>query len=330
MGMSRRVEAATRALGVVVQLSLLLAAVMAAAAESPGKAVLNGFALERSSVPKESILPGGPARDAIRSVDAPVFATASEATRWVRPDTPVIGVEAGGEAHAYPVHVMEYHQIVNDRIGGLEVVVTYDPLTDTSIAYRSRAGDRVLTFGVSGLIHRSNFLLYDRQTESLWSQFTGEALCGELMGRHLDRLVTRVTPFQRWMERHPESTVMALPEPKRIDYRHSSYAAYWISEKVPFPLRNVDERFHPKELVLGFEIGGKSRVYLGSIMTRAGARIVDEFAGQRLRIAYDGETGTFDWQAPESVTVTHAYWFAWKEFHPDSEIWQEPAASSPP
>jgi len=316
----------------LIQLALVFSGIAAAAtdAEKPEATVLNGFVVDRLSVPKASIIAGGPARDAIHSIDAPVFATASQAGRWVRTETPVIGVVVGGEAHAYPVHVMEFHQIVNDRIGDVDVVLTYDPLTDTGIAYRRRVEGRALSFGVSGLIHRSNFLLYDRETESLWSQFLGESLCGELMGRRLDRLVTRVEPWGRWVQRQPTSVVLTPPEPQRFDYRHSSYAGYWISEKVPFPLSHVDDRFHPKELALGVEIGGQSRVYLGSIMTRAGPRIVDDLGGQRIRIAYDGETGTFDWQAPESATVTHAYWFAWKEFHPDTQIWQEPAMPSPP
>jgi hypothetical protein len=96
---------------------------------------------------------------------------------------------------------------------------------------------------------------------------------------------------------------------------------------VPFPVASRDTRFHPKEVVLAVEVEGAERAYLGSILTASGGRIVDEFRGRKIHIAYDGESGTFAWQAPADVRVSDAYWFAWKAFHPDTEIWQSEASS---
>ncbi|MCZ6464282.1 MAG: DUF3179 domain-containing protein [Proteobacteria bacterium] len=283
---------------------------------------LNGFTIERHTVPREKILPGGPQRDGIKSVDEPVFVSAEEAS-WVAPDTPVIGVAIGDQARAYPVHLIEYHQIVNDEIGGTPVAVTYDPLSGTPIAYRRTLDDRVLTFGVSGLIYKANFLLYDRETESLWSQFRGQALSGPLSGRSLTRVPTRQEPMGAWLQRHPKTVVLTRPEPRKIDYRYSPFRAYWVSENVPFPLDDTDARYHPKEVALGIEVGGKARAYLGSILTAAGGRIVDDFEGHRIRVAYDAEASAFLWEAPDDVVVTDAYWFAWKNFYPGTEIWRD-------
>jgi hypothetical protein len=313
-----------RTLRRAVQLAaaLLPLASLALAAEGEGGPELNGFALGGARVPAAEILPGGPKRDGVKSVDAPKFVPAAEA-KWVAEDTLVIGLVAGGEARAYPIHVIEYHQVVNDVIDGQPVVVTYDPLDGMPIAYRRRLGDRVLAFGVSGLIYKANFLLYDRETQSLWSQYLGEAISGPLAGRKLERLRVRQEPMGVWLERQPDTEVLALPRPEAYNYSLSPFTAYWISESTPKGVTVDSAPYHPKEVVLGLEADGKARAYLGSILTAAGGRIVDDFAGHHVRIAYDSETSAFQWGVPADVRVTDAYWFAWKNFHPDTEIWSD-------
>ena len=130
-----------------------------------------------------------------------------------------------------------------------------------------------------------------------------------------------------WVRRFPSTTVLARPEPRRIDYRYSPFATYWVSEKIPFPLPegSIDTRYHPKEVVLGVSLEGSHRAYLGSVLRSVGGRIVDDFRGHRVRVAYDGESSTFSWEAPEVVAVTDAYWFAWKAFHPDTDVWRDVA-----
>jgi len=282
----------------------------------------NGFDLSNAVVDAASILEGGPTRDRIRSVDEPEFAPPQEAT-WVRPVDPVLGMALDGVAHAYPVHLLEYHQVVNDELGGQPVALTYDPLTGVPQGYRRTVEGRELHFGVSGLIHRAQFLLYDRETESLWAQYEGRAVSGPLAGKRLDRIEVRQELMGAWFQRHPNTLVLARPEKKRIDYRHSPYSTYWISEKIPFEVGARDDRYHPKEVVLGVEVDGATRAYLGSILTAEGGRIVDEFHGSKIRIAYDSDSGTFLWEVPDGVRVTDAYWFAWKSFHPDTEIWHD-------
>ena len=282
----------------------------------------NGFDLSNASVPKGKIMAGGPRRDAIRSVDEPEFADPEAARHWVAPDNTVIGLQVGDVSHAYPVHLLEYHQIVNDELAGVPVVVTYDPLTGVPLAHERKVAGRTLVFGVSGLVYQSNFLLYDRETESLWLQWSGQAIAGPMVGKRLARLRVGQQPYTAWLQGHPDSLVLARPMLKQIDYRYSPYSAYWGSEKIPFAVDAVDPTYHPKEVVVGLRADGKSRVYLGSVMRGAGGRVVDDFAGHKVRIAYDTETATFSWQIPEDIEVTEAYWFAWKTFQPDTEVWQ--------
>ena len=115
--------------------------------------------------------------------------------------------------------------------------------------------------------------------------------------------------------------MLERPFPKKIDYRRSPFEHYWVLDTVPHPVSSRDERFHQKAGVLGVSLGGKARAYLGPVLTAAGGRIVDEFQGHKIRIAYDVGTSAFSWEIPEEVEVTDAYWFAWKVLHPDTEVW---------
>lgn len=283
----------------------------------------NGFSLASAIVPAEKIVAGGPPRDGIRSVDEPEFASL-EQTTWAGPHTPVLGVALGDEARAYPAHLLEYHQVVNDRFGDVPVAVTYDPLTGVPRAFRRDIDGRTLRFGVSGLLYNSSFLLYDRETESLWVQFEGRALAGPLAGRTLERVAIRQEALASWLQRHPDSKVLARPEPKRIDYRYSPFELYWVRDEIPYPVEARDRRFHAKELVVGLRSGERTRAYLGSRVTAAGGIVQDSFAGHPVVIEYASEHGVFRWDVPDAVEVTEAYWFAWKAFRPETEVWSPP------
>lgn len=281
-----------------------------------------GFALSKLQVDAAQIQEGGPRRDAIRSVDAPSFVELPEAT-WVARETEVLGVVVGETARAYPVRMLDYHQIVNDVIGDMPIAVTYDPLAGTPLVYSRRVAGKTLTFGVSGLLYNHNFLMYDRETESLWSQFLGRAIAGPLAGQHLERLRVRQETAGAWIARVGETRFMRHPDPEHIHYQISPYTTYWIQDRILFPVQARDERFHAKELVLGVVVDGKPRAYLGSIVTREGGKLDERIAGKRVQVRYSTENGTFDWDVDPGVEVVEAYWLAWKAFHPDTEIWRD-------
>ena len=302
-----------------IALALLACSLVAAEAEERP----NGFEITRHRVDRTKILAGGPSRDGIPPVDAPTFADLEQAT-WVAPDTPVLGVASGGEARAYPVHLIERHQVVNDEIGGTPVAVTFDPLAGSPLAFDRRVDGRTLRFGVSGLIYNSNFLLYDRETESLWSQFNGEAISGPLSGKRLTRLPVRQEDMATWTGRHPDTRVLERPDRRGIDYRYSPYTRYRQEDDVSFPVEAVDRRFHAKEIAVGVEVDGKRRAYLGSIVTAAGGSVQDEFHGKKIRLEYSSDLAVFRYEVDPGVELTEAYWFAWKAFHPDTDVWKDP------
>jgi hypothetical protein len=282
-----------------------------------------GFSVAKTVVDAGKILPGGPGRDGIQAVDAPAFASI-EAADAVSPETPVVGVSIAGDARAYLLPILEYHQVVNDDVGGVPVAITLDPLTGVARVFERKVGGRTLRFGVSGLLYNAGFLLYDQETQSLWSHYEGRAIAGELAGTELRSLRVRQEEFATWRKREPKTRILIPPDLKRHDYNESPYARYVEEDGSIFPVEARDRRFHAKELVLGVVANGKSRAYLASLLTRNGGRAEDTFEGHAIRVSYESDRGVFEWEAPEGVAVTESYWFSWKAFHPDTEIWKDP------
>jgi hypothetical protein len=180
--------------------------------------------------------------------------------------------------------------------------------------------DRILTFGVSGLLYNSSFLMYDRETESLWSQFHGAALSGPLSGKRLSRIRVVQVTVASWLREHPDTQVLVRPEKYRIDYRVSPFTTYMVQDSIPFPVAATDDRYHPKRLVVGLVADGVAGAILDSAVMKAGGSVEHDFQGRVVRVRYDPNTAVFTWEAPDDVEVTEAYWFAWKAFHPDTQV----------
>ncbi|MFB3078248.1 MAG: DUF3179 domain-containing (seleno)protein, partial [Lysobacterales bacterium] len=160
----------------------------------------NGFDLTNSEIDTRKIEHGGPPKDGIPALDSPRFTSPQDAT-FLREDDWVIGLEIEGDARAYPVKILNYHEIVNDRIGNLAVLISYCPLCRTAMAFDSSNQGMPLSFGVSGLLYNSDVLMYDRQTDSLWSQIMGRAISGPLKGTALNTIPIRHTRSMSKRER---------------------------------------------------------------------------------------------------------------------------------
>jgi hypothetical protein len=282
-----------------------------------------GFEITRQLVDRAKIIPGGPGRDGIHAVYAPTFA-GPEAADAIAPETPVLGVSIGGDARSYPIPILEYHQVVNDTVGGVPIAVSYDPLTGAALAWKRSVGGRTLRFGVSGLLYNSGFLLYDHETESLWSQFDGRAIAGALAGKTLEPVPLRQEDFASWLAREAKTKILIPPEPNHYDYNQSAYATYVEKDGAAFPVEARDRRFHAKELMVGVVANGKARAYLASLVTANGGRVDEDLDGKKIAVRYDEARGVFEYDVPAGVTVTESYWFAWKAFHPETTIWKDP------
>lgn len=165
--------------------------------------------LTRRCVPLSEIEPGGPDRDGIPPIDRPRFEPPHLADGWLEPQEPVIALVNGDAARAYPLKILLWHEIVNDSVGGLPVAVTYCPLCDSALVFDRRVGDLELTFGTTGLLRRSDLVMWDRQTESWWQQIPGEAIVGTLTGERLLRVESQVLSYEEFKKAFPRGEVLS-------------------------------------------------------------------------------------------------------------------------
>jgi Protein of unknown function (DUF3179) len=184
----------------------------------------------RHSVDLDEIIPGGPPRDGIPAIDEPEFVPVAEAT--LPEDERVVGLVVNGDARAYPLRVLIWHEIVNDVVGGVPVAVTYAPFSNTALVFDRRVGGRVLEFGSTGKLRHSGLVMYDRTTESWWQQFLGKAIAGELTGTELAMLPARLESFATFRQRAPQGRVQ-VPRSDARAYGTNPYVGY-DSAPAPF------------------------------------------------------------------------------------------------
>lgn len=219
--------------------------------------------------------------------------------------------------------------MVNDRFGNEPVVVTFCPLCGTGMAFLATVEGRVLEFGVSGLLYNSDVLLYDRQTESLWSQLMTTAISGPLKGRRLTMTPVAHTSWADWRQRYPDTRVLSPETGHSRDYGRDPYAGYAQSERVMFPLRFKNRRFHPKEPVIGVERDGRFKAYPFTELERAATPVSDRIGDHPVRIEYDAahRTGRVLDAAGQEIPSVIGFWFAWSAFHPETEVYTAPQPS---
>lgn len=289
----------------------------------------NGFELVDPAVPRETIHHGGPPRDGIPAIDEPRFVGAGKAA-FIESGDRILGLRYRGVTRAYPIKILNYHEIVNDRIAGEALIITYCPLCGSGMAFAPPPGRASLSFGVSGLLYNSDMLLYDRQTESLWSQIMGRAISGPLKGKRLRPLVLTHTSWDRWRQQHPETQVLSMQTGYRRDYQRHPYGDYDQDGAVYFPLRHRSARYHPKERVIGLTIGERHKAYPVSELEKSGKRIIDDnIGGQQVSVEYDpaSQSATVRDESGRPLPATSMFWFAWYAFHPQTAVFTAASAA---
>lgn len=282
----------------------------------------NGFDLSGSLVPAGEIHQGGPPKDGIPAIDKPKFIPAGEAG-FLRDRDRVIGVFRNDIAKAYPIRILDWHEVVNDKFGDEAVLVSYCPLCRTGMVFSTQGIDVAFTFGVSGLLYNSDVLLYDRQTNSLWSQILGKAISGPMKDVSIPLLPSSHTTWREWRARHPDTLVLSRDTGFRRSYSQSPYLDYAGSGRLMFPVKERNRAYRNKELVLGVSLNDRHKAFPFKELRRQGLqRFSDELAGNPLTIEWleqDKTARVFDADGNEIPSVL-AYWFAWYAFHPDTLI----------
>jgi len=282
------------------------------------------FDLKGVTVPVGEIRSGGPPKDGIPALTGPKLIAGTDAA-YLRPEDRVIGVVVESEARAYPLRILDYHEIVNDRVGKLPFAVTYCPLCDSAAVFdrRTPLGER--EFGVSGLLYNSNVLMYDRggRPESLWSQVKTEGISGPAAGKSLAVLPVELTTWKDWLARHPRTKVLSVETGHRRDYRRSPYAGYFAHPELMFPAKPTSDLLPIKAPVLGVWTDGAARAYPASAFGREGREVKDTLGGKNITIAFNSDANSLRVvAADEGVNWMYSLWFAWYAFRPQTDVFQ--------
>jgi hypothetical protein len=313
-------------------------------------------------IPLDRIKGGGPPKDGIPSIDNPVFADVQSSQFMSDSDT-VIGLEINGEAKAYPIFILVWHEIVNDRVGETPVSVTYCPLCYTNQVFERIVDGEEVEFGTSGKLYNSNLLMYDRLTESYWSQALGMAVKGELSGYQLNLIPFDVITWGDWKKIHPDTLVLTTDTGHIRSYATDPYGNYYTEPRIMFPVEHSDDRLFPKEIIIGFNEDGIYKAYkqndieseilindsigdtpvlLTSMFSENSRAFERTISGDVLDFVYeDGKildvqtnsewnygglsvSGELKGIQLERMPIEPGFWFEWVAFHPQTLVYGVP------
>ncbi len=210
--------------------------------EPPPSGAINQFSTDfsRHTIPYRDILSGGPPKDGIPAIDHPLFISVEEADEYLQDLEPVIFLQIGEDARAYPLQVLTWHEIVNDVVDGRPIAITFCPLCNTAIAFDGTFDGQDLDFGTTGRLHFSNLIMYDRQTETWWQQATGEGIAGEYAGEQLTFLPASIIGWGEFKENFPAGKVLSRETGFSRDYGRNPYAGYDNINNSPFLFRGPE------------------------------------------------------------------------------------------
>ena len=237
---------------------LWMTAAVIAAQLAPGEWATD---LSRKSIELSELRRGGPPKDGIPALNDPRFVTTSQAAIWLDRKEPVIVVEYAGEQRAYPLQILMWHELVNDRIGDLPVLVSYCPLCNSAIVFDRRLDDEVYEFGVSGMLRESDMVMFDRQTDSLWQQISGESIVGSMTGQRLHQVRSQTVSFGSFSDAFPEGTVLSRDTGHERKYGENPYVGYEFNSRFLMPVNAPRSLRAPKDRLVTVSIGETTKTY---------------------------------------------------------------------
>ena len=238
----------------------------------------------KHTVPLAKIVSGGPPKDGIPSIDSPKFQSVREADKILEDSEFVLGLNINGDIRVYPLQILVWHEIVNDVVGGKPIAVTYCPLCFTNQVFnRTLIDGNIVEFGTSGKLYNSNLVMYDRKSNSLWSQALGEGIVGDYSGIKLEKIPFDIAYWKEWKKLYPESKVLSRDTGSVRPYGADPYGNYYTNDLILFPLANDDKRLGLKEIVIGLEDENQYKAYkLQDIETN---KVINDIIGDDKKIA---------------------------------------------
>lgn len=280
---------------------------------------LNGFTLIDPLIPKDEILRGGPPKDGIPALNHPKFIHGSKAVSSFSKEDYALIIKGNKTTKAYPISILNWHEVVNDEIDGRNVVISYCPLCGAGIVFDSMVKNRKLTFGVSGLLYQSDVLLYDKETESLWSQLLLKSVNGKEKGSTLKIYPSSHVNLRKYLEEKPETLVLSKDTGFLRDYSRNPYGDYESSNTLYFPVNTLPKSRHYKEWSLIILSKDPLIIPLSSLEKKMGRISLKTKLG-KIIVQYNKDTREMTCFNKASYCVT-GYFFALKTFYPNARIY---------
>ncbi len=276
---------------------------------------------QKALVPLSEIVSGGPPKDGIPSIDHPQFVSAEQAT-FLSDNTLGLYVDVNGDKRFYPTNILTWHEIVNDVVGGKPLAITFCPLCGSGLVFERTVNNRLLEFGTSGMLYQSNLVMYDRQTDSLWSQILGKAIVGPLAGTELTLYPADTLLFSS-IKTIPDLKVLSTETGYVRDYQHNPYYDYEQSDEIIFPVNNKDARLPAKTHVWTISVDGVMKSYVIDKLIEE-KHVQDTVNDHQLDISVDQKNAItiLDKTTGKNIIGFRALWFSVVAHNPEIELWQ--------
>lgn len=271
----------------------------------------------------DKLMDGGPPKDGIPSIDNPKFVSMEDARSWIQDDELVLAIEYKGIKRAYPLQIMVWHEIVNDFIADDPVLITYCPLCGSGIAYLRTVDGKEAEFGTTGQLYNSNLVMYDRLTDTYWTQIDGKAIIGPLTGMELEEISIDTVVWRDYSKVHDDAMVLSWDTGYERNYGTDPYGSYYENSFLVFPVDDTDDSVHPKTVVFGIEVENIYKAYREEGVIEAG-KIEDTIGNTTILITRDeaGIVEITDLDSGEEIVKERDFWFAWYAFHPDTLLYE--------
>jgi len=247
---------------------------------------------KKHNVPYDELLSGGPPRDGIPPIDNPEFVDVNDAKSWIKDNEPVVFVKINNEVKAYPIQILIWHEIVNDTLGKKEISVTFCPLCNSTVVFDRNLDGKLYDFGTSGLLRNSDLVMWDRQSETLWQQFTGEAIIGNLTGKKLTMLASSMISFKDYYTAYPNGQVLSKVTGHHRAYGNNPYVGYDDINNSPFLYNDpIDKRLKPMQRVVTISGQTSAKAYTYTIL-KTKKVVNDTFDGKDIAVFHKSGTSS--------------------------------------